>query len=373
MRSSATRLLLALAGAALAFAAVELGLRSLLFGRASWSRELGANLRRAELFAEPDEDLYWSLNYRFQPQQDSVPRPPFDPVLGWHSRLLESDTYAHLGTSRLDERRPVLHYGDSFARCLTESNECFEGLLGDSELADTHWLLNYGGGGYGLDQIYLMVRESIDAWVEQDPLVIVSVYYGDDLERCSLSFREWPKPRISLDGAALVVDPPAESESHRWVQEYSPRVTSYLWRWILHNESFPARGLRERLRGRERRLAELRELCPEIVEETCRLLAERELDFFFLLFPGAVELDRAPGWQEQLLVQSLGALDIPFVNARDDFEAELRTGRRPRSAYFESGHYTAEGNEVAFRAMLRGIGAVRSRAPASTTEAATGD
>lgn len=361
MRPLTTRLLLTLLGTLLALVAVELGLRGLLFGRAPWVRAMGERVRRAELFAEPDEDLYWSLNYRFQPPKVAVPRPPFDPLLGWHSRLIESESYAHLGASRLGDRRPVLHYGDSFARCLTESSDCFEGLLGRSDLADTHLLMNYGGGGYGLDQIYLMVRASIDAWVESDPLVVVSIYYGDDLERCSLSFREWPKPRLSLESDELLVTPPKGAESHRWLQRNGPRVNSYLWRWVLHGDDLPARGLRERLRGRTDRLAELRELCPALVEETHRLLADRDLDHCFLLFPGAAELEAPPGWQERLLEESLGELGIPFENAREDFEEELLTGGEPLSAYFASGHYTAAGNAVAFRAMRRGIDSLLGR------------
>ena len=157
----------------------ELCLRALLFHDIPGCGQLEARLRDAPSYFQRFEQGYWTSLVRFSKKAREDPIPGYDPLLGWRGRGLAADTYAHPQEEWLGDRRPVLLYGDSFAQCTTPEKDCFQGLLARSELNRTHGLLNYGLGGYGIDQTYLLLRASLDRFAERDPIVVVSVMVDD--------------------------------------------------------------------------------------------------------------------------------------------------------------------------------------------------
>ena len=63
-------------------------------------------------------------------------------------------------------------------------------------------VLNMGGTGYGTDQMYITLRESIGLY---RPQLVIAAFISDDLGRALLTFRDFKKPRFVLRNNELVL------------------------------------------------------------------------------------------------------------------------------------------------------------------------
>ena len=124
---------------------IELPIRLLLFS----SMPFMATYRDPGLYAPEYSDDYWKLSYWFTPRTDFP--PAVHPLFAWTGHF-EGEHYQHEEVNRLNGRRPVLLYRDSFAQCVPSNQDCYQQFLNtDREFTENHYFLNYGVGGYGLD------------------------------------------------------------------------------------------------------------------------------------------------------------------------------------------------------------------------------
>jgi hypothetical protein len=184
----------------------EMGFRTLLFSQVAFMDRF----REPSLYADPltDND-WWKLYHAFnKPTNDTAKHS--HPLLGWGSdEKFSKETYLHAEAGQVGSRQPVLLYGDSFTHCLTASEDCFHGILNsDPEFSKGHYLLNYGVLGYGVDQIYLLLQNSLPNY--HKPVVAVGIYTGD-LNRSILSFfmdenrtLMWMPVTLSCVGSPLI-------------------------------------------------------------------------------------------------------------------------------------------------------------------------
>jgi hypothetical protein len=280
----------------------EGAIRFLALSDSPIARRWGAALRSPGNFSNRWSDDYWMLKYRFADPEARI-EPTFDSLLGWRSAAIEPEGYRHADAAGLDGRRPVLLYGDSFALCVTKDEECWQGLLERSELGRDHALLNYGVGGYGLDQIYLLFQHSIDHYAELDPIVVVAVLVDDDLDRSSLRFRSWPKPHLSLTAeGTFAPDGPVTRDPLDYLEQNSTGIWSYGFRYLVYGAHVLPRNESEWLIGRGSRVAETEELNRNILDALAAELAARDLDAFVLLFHGRPYLE-IHDWREAFLVR----------------------------------------------------------------------
>ncbi|MGK7925047.1 MAG: SGNH/GDSL hydrolase family protein, partial [Spirulina sp.] len=63
-------------------------------------------------------------------------------------------------------------------------------------------IVNLGVGGYGLDQMYITLKETIDIY--QPDLAIVA-FISDDIFRMRFDFRDYKKPQLKIKGDELIV------------------------------------------------------------------------------------------------------------------------------------------------------------------------
>lgn len=340
---------------------LEASVRFLLFSDSSVASRLGGSFRGAWGYATWDTDEYWKLRAILEPGLRIETESQFDPLLGWRSSEILPETYAHREASRAEGRTPVLLYGDSFARCTTEPGDCFCGLLERSDLASTHFLLNYGVGGYGVDQILLLLEASIDPYVARNPVVIVGILVDDDLDRSLLSIRDAPKPRLELGEGGLVRPPPLRPEVDVWLEEHPIGIVSYAWRRIVVGSRLLPHGLRSWLIGEQRRRTELQRLDRAILAAIRDTLESRDVEYFVLVFHGHGSLTGPIGWREQFLLAALADLGMPYVLSRRALVEDAEASGRSLHDYFEwkaarKGHYNAAGNAVVFRCIERGLG-----------------
>ncbi|QDU70067.1 hypothetical protein [Engelhardtia mirabilis] len=345
---------------------VELGLRFLLFShnptiveRTQWT------LRKPQRFANRlSDDMFWALLHRWgSAARDEASVP--DPITGWRGRFSRSaNPYIHARVGDLEHRQPILLFGDSYAACTTSAADCFDGLFRDSDRIDDALLLNYGVGGFGLDQIYLTLRETLKAWDTSGlakPKVIVSFFLDNDLDRCDLSIRDFPKPRFTVEDGQLVEHSVESPSGSAWYERNSSVFDLWTWRWLVHSSHLLPNKLQSRFDGTDRHREFLQEAVPLLFAAAHEELASRGIEHSFLILPGEVAL-KYPyhTWREPLVEQSLTDLGVNWVNARWEFEQHAKAvGLQPKD-YFgtegrAAGHYTPLGNRVAMQALLRAV------------------
>jgi hypothetical protein len=337
---------------------LELAFRALLFLDVPGLKSVSARLRQPQNFFHRSNPDYWVASVMLTPPERLKPVPGYDPLLGWRGSRIAAETFEHKDEKLVLGRRPVLLYGDSFAECTTPPKECWEGLLAGSELRSTHFLLNYGVGGYGFDQIFLMLRASVDRFVEQDPVVVIGVMVDDDLDRSLLPFRGWPKPRLAVRDGRLVEPEPVAASVEEFVAAERPEIWSWAWRYLRQRSSSAPDAAAE-----EARRAEVRELTRAILVELKRELDARGLQWFVLVFQGSSVLEKSGRdqvWQYGFVLESLRELGIPYVSSREALMHHRNLTGTDTSQYFEAsgrakGHFTALGNQAVFPALVRGI------------------
>ena len=193
-----------------------------------------------------------------------------DPMLGWtlvpnlhgvHSAgaFIHSNSAGMRGTREYSlersDRFRVVALGDSFTfgECV-EDDESFVARL-EQRIAPGE-VLNLGVHGYGHDQMLLRLRSQGLAY---RPDLVLLGFYGPDIERSGLRFRDYAKPHFRLDGAELVLEDVPVPSPEEYVHSFRLRVASYAemgWDvlWRKHYER------------RTRRLAEaiLRSMATEV-------------------------------------------------------------------------------------------------------------
>lgn len=357
-------LALAITGA-LSLCAVEFGLRFVLFSDSPELVERTRTLRDPRKFGHAFHDsLFWGLRHKWGlAAQDRANLP--DPILGWRGRFSgRLDSYVHNRVFELEGRQPILLYGDSFAACATPVEDCFDGLYVDLPRAEDSMLLNYGVGGFGVDQIYLCVRESMRAWDASGlpkPQVVVSFFVDNDMDRADLAIRDWTKPHFLVEDGQLVEVPPPTPSGAEWFEHHRPATFSWAWRWLVHGSGRIPPKWREKLDGSQDHRRRLEELIPLLFAAIHEELAARDIDHCFLILPGDAAL-RQPtyNWREPLAEQALTDLGVRWVSARPEFMGHMRATGMKVNQYFGTegkgvGHYTAQGNKIAMAALLRAI------------------
>ncbi|MEO6710085.1 MAG: SGNH/GDSL hydrolase family protein [Planctomycetota bacterium] len=357
-------LLVLTAGIVCALIAGEILLRIAIFHPSPMLGRLGWRLGQPRMYTNCDnDDDYWKLSCKLQGEAalDGTPNP--DLITGWTGTDIEPGSYEHIDEASLRGRRPVLLYGDSFAQGVTQVKDSFQALFERSELADRYAMLNYGVGGYGLDQIYLLLENSIDRFKDRDPIVIVAILVESDLERSVLEFRSWPKPRLDVVGDRLVARGPVQTDIRKYLAENPISIRSYLWQLFLHSRLDFLASQRAAWRKDPEIKAEKQVLDRGILLEIERSLSSRKLQHFFLVFhveSCAVKPDGLYEWQEALIHDVCVQSSIPLVDTRPflSFAADA-VQKNCEQFYIKAGpvqsHHNAIGNLICFEAMAQGL------------------
>jgi hypothetical protein len=337
-------------------ALAEATLRALLFLPVGG---LGKPLRRPGLYAQYfSDDDYWKLYYRLGPEFRPPDKP--HPLLGWVGGF-DRQTYLHDWTPEMRERRPVLLYGDSFAQCTTP--RCFQHYFNeDPQFSRRCFLMNYGVGGYGIDQTYLLFKESVDRY--RKPLVIWSLL-TEDIDRTILSVRVGQKPYFDLEGGRLVLKgTPIDPDPSRFFREHPPEIPSYFWRAVdrTFGDRFAWRReahARELEAKRERKVAIARAILADVVRE----LRTRELDdAVFLVFVGnwvgESYIMQEHDWRLEAILGALKKEKVPVVVTRDIVRADIaRTRAKPEDYFRGDGHPNDRQNALIVAALREHLGA----------------
>ncbi|QDV07842.1 hypothetical protein Poly30_33750 [Planctomycetes bacterium Poly30] len=324
---------------------LEIGLRVLLFGGVG----PGWALRRPSRFADyqSDEDYYKLA--RLWRQGAGRERPQrYHPSLGWVSNAIDPVTLTHSSDGQREGRQLVLLYGDSYSHCVTPVGTRFEDLIHRSDPPNPLHLLNFGVSGYGLDQTTMLFEATIDSHAHAAPVVLIGVFVDDDLDRCVLEMRGFPKPVFQLDDEGLRPSGIPAPTLAEYLEQHPLGIRSYLARFLTHGP------LRHTGLGPSSHEDEKSALAVALTHRLIDGLEERSLRAGFVLFEGeARTATSAPvnDWRMTTLVQTLRQRDVPFIRPSEALRAKGAAEERDVRGFFGQGgelsdHYTPEANAV---------------------------
>lgn len=189
-----------------------------------WSRDTVH--RQPELYADYyTDDLYWHLHQTWR--EEPVAFTPHE-ELGWLGNFAPED-FRHYEEPTLKGRRPIVLFGDSFSAC-TPDVQCFEDIMEqDSILSQDFAVLNYGVGGYGIDQIMMLMEHVLPLY--PDAIVILGMMTLD-IDRAHLRLREAPKPKFDVVNGEL-------KQTHHAQAFLDIQVDSLLFRRFLRSSIIP--------------------------------------------------------------------------------------------------------------------------------------
>jgi hypothetical protein len=252
-------------------------------------------------------------------------------------------------------KQPVLLYGDSFAQCASAaSKECFHQILnGNEKFAKKYYLLNYGVGGYGIDQMWLLLKESVPLY--RNPMVIAGIF-TDDLDRSTMNFRIGQKPSFHIEDAELRLQGvPINASPSQYLREHPVDIVSYLYRLWLHSNHAPGR-LVSYLAAIQRQ--ETEKIGGSIIKEIVHYLRGNEIPFLFVIFSSQDEMESGrDSWREAFLRKVLEEQRTPYISSKDLIrKVATQTGRQV-SEYFirEDKHPTGEQNRILSMAIHQAI------------------
>lgn len=337
------------------FVIAEIGLRVILFSDIPFlnNNPIIAKLRNPYAFADHNSDNYQKLWYIFSnlsrdPKHKLHKPPPIKPhpILGTIGDF--SKELIHNKANDVGNKRPILLYGDSFAACVDKSKErCFQDYLNNDEaFSKNNYLLNYGVLGYGVDQIYLLFKNSVDLY--KNPFVVIGIYTMD-LDRSMLSFFYNMKPHFRIENAALKLDEkPLNLDPATYVQQNPPKIKSYFLRRILINK-FSKIILPQKLLSYLKRSDYYQSkkimINEKIMLEIIKDLRFRGLDYIFILFEqynpkGHNNSDL--GWRVSFLKNILETNNVAYIWTREIITEDSRDTNFSYNDYFipNDGHPT---------------------------------
>lgn len=309
MKNKLVNLIIGIIALGLTLVFAELVYRALLFHGPSCLE----NLRDPGLYAEGDSnDDYWKLRVAF----GGTPARRNDPLLGHIKSDIMPNTYSHANAGEIGSRTPVLLYGDSFAGCAVRGEDCFEGILNSNrEFSAKYYLINYGVGSYGLDQIYLLYEKTIGLY--DNPIVVFSLLDAD-IDRCLLTMREGQKPYFTMiNGQLALRGLPIETDQRKFFADRPVAITSYLWRLVMFR-MFPGSNDANSPSDPER--SEKKKLAEAILLKVSRDLDARGLKHVFLVFEGLHRTWKPINWRIVFLNELFSKHEMPRIWARKAIE-----------------------------------------------------
>ncbi|HPC16359.1 MAG TPA: SGNH/GDSL hydrolase family protein [Candidatus Hydrogenedentes bacterium] len=197
-------------------------------------------------------------------------------------------------------------------------------------------VLNFGVGGYGVDQMYLTIRESI---VEYKPHLVILAYIDEDLQRSMFGFYFYKKPKfVWRDDELVLTNTPIGAPEEVYAELRRQYGVFPYWRLWKEDRAF-----REWL-GSEDSMREIWRLNERIVREAAACAQKHGADFLLVHLTQGLGLNPAfygPGYKD-FLSDLLSRVPLPHLETRDAF---LKAGKE-----WTLGHY--KGPEARFVAQL---------------------
>jgi hypothetical protein len=198
-------------------------------------------------------------------------------------------------------------------------------------------VLNLGVHGYGHDQMLLYLR---DVGVKYAPDVVLTGFVGDDMLRNLLQFRDFAKPRFTVEGDMLMlhgIPVPSPDEVLRR-EPFRPKLLDLIS--ILRAQAAWKSGAN---------LAAAHEITTVLLDAIARTARDAGATPVFAYFPTAREVDHGDGTvlpEEQFLMDYCSSRGAECLSLRRAFAAA-----NPHSGLTRGAHWSPRGHDVAAQAL----------------------
>ncbi len=309
-------------------------------------------LRKPELYADyfMDDD-YWKLYHIFSSGEYKAPANPH-PLLGWIGDF-DRQTLRHNKTDSVKKRKPVLLYGDSFAEC-AEGAECFQYLLNnDSAFNKNNYLLNYGVGGYAVDQIQLLFKNTYKQY--EKPFVVFSIMCSD-LDRTILTNRIGQKPYYEIVADTLMLKGvPIEKDPEKFFTEHPPEISSYIWRRLVYTPRNPLPDrIKVWLKDEDEKNNYKMQLNEKVLQAAIDELKKNNIDFTFLVFHYVQKdnhqfsVETEDNWRDKFIRSFIEKNHLPYIWSKDLIKNDTAYHKDNLDKYMmeSNGHPTTYFNQL---------------------------
>ncbi len=280
---------------------------------------------------------FWKLEQDWSPQHLYAPPERVHPLLGWSQENITKNNPLGLQENTLERLKtvsPILFYGDSFLKGLADKEfqipEYMNEKIGRVNVADL------GVGGYGMDQIYLMFKETYPQ--AANPTVIVGILANDDLDRVALSIRTSQKPYFRFDkmGPLRLTGIPIEKDQEKYFRNYSLSIRSYLFA-LLKQKYFNA----------DSKMELKKKMNFKLLESFKRETDTKKTPLLFVLFYGQKSLTQVD-WQEEFLKNTMTQLGLHYIDTKKLLLQYAAEKHLEVSSFYvmENGHHNNLGNRI---------------------------
>ncbi|GEM_PF-1455842 len=324
-----------------------------LLGEMMFRTGIALNIKRFKspsLYADSSSDNdYWNLQRIWEGWQSSAfvnkngkgllrKSERVHPLLGWaEANITENNPFGlqEDALKQMERADPkILFYGDSFVKGASDKEFQIPKYM-DRKM-DGVDVVDLGVGGYGLDQIYLLFKETYQK--AANPLIVVGILANDDLDRTILSVRTSQKPYFVIDAAGdlQLKGIPIEKDQQRYFQHHPLSMKSYLVAF-----------LKQKWSKKENKLNTKKRISSELLErfKTDAHTAQNEL--LFVMFYGQQSL-RKTDWQDEFLKEKLDQMGAHYIDTKELLLQYAQENHLELSSFYVqgNGHHNNLGNQV---------------------------
>lgn len=289
-------------------------------------------------------DDFWLLAGRWDSYTRKVSPARIHPRLGWTQGPLTADNPLGLvpwTRKRLvrDGRRKVLFLGDSYVAGHAREDHWLPQLIEERlHQADVDVdVLHLGVGGYGPDQMHLLLRETLPL-VDRPEVVLMGVMTFS-FDRAAQRVRSYQKPVLAFapDGSMRVTNVPIWRSPKLYFALHGPRYASYVARARRHdphalstsNFEFDAKTHVNRA----------------IIAANKRLAEERGLRLLYVLFRDHEQLHR-PDRRDRFWIEELAAQGVMAFDTAAPLLDSMHKHGTDGSELYANGHLNERGNAL---------------------------
>ena len=308
-------------------------------------------LENPSLYANPEtQDDYWVLYHYYSaaryPTKPIVPHP----VVGWIQ-----ENGGDLGTRSPRYRsindvtgHPILFFGDSFVAGPDNAALALPQLL--EEQIPNASILNYGVGGYGVDQIALRVKQEGARFKDRHAQLLIGIMLRD-LDRSLLRFRHSQKPYYTIEQDELRLHQPADPDNLKFIDNYPFQIRSFVFAAIQRRLRFTTQRLRDAVGHQSDTVKRRRQLNRAILKDLVEHLQTEMLPAVFVIFYSETDLthhaEGNPSQRERDLKTILSDLGTRYIDTAPSLlQAVEAKGMRIHELYDRTHHFTATANEI---------------------------
>ena len=284
---------------------------------------------------------FWKLEL-IQKDLSAINHGNHHPILGWVSNK-NKQTEKKL-------RPKILFYGDSFMEGVISSHLSISSFV--QKLVPAYQTLNFGVGGYGVDQIWLNFRESIKKFPKA---TVVFSLLTEDLDRSILQLRGSPKPfyKKNEKGEWGLQGVPLNRDIQRWINDNPIQIKSYSYALIKT-------GLNLVLNlfdgsNSDCLKDEKKDVNQFIFDQLIVTAKENNHPLLILLFVTQRTFFKRDPWRHKFVTSYFEEKNIPVVDTLRVIKEDMKKTNRSLNEYFipNDGHPNALGNQVIAKAIFK--------------------